>query len=40
MKEYMIDTIYRYLYYEDGILENMTEEEVRQVYENLIDWIG
>lgn len=40
MKEYMIDTIYRYLYYEDGTLENMTEEEVRQVYENLIDWIG
>ena len=40
MKEYMIRIIRQYWYYEDGKLEAMTEEEVREIYENLIDWIG
>lgn len=37
--EYMIGFIRRYWFYEDGNLENMTEDEVREIYERLIDWI-
>lgn len=40
MKEYMIEVIRRYQYYESGTLESMTESEVRDIYETLIDWIG
>lgn len=40
MKEYMIEVIRRYQYYEAGTLESMTESEVRDIYETLIDWIG
>lgn len=39
-KDYMIQIIRNYQYYETGILEAMTEEEVSEIYENLLDWIG
>ena len=40
MKEYMIEVIRRYQYYEAGALESLTENEVMSIYESLIDWIG
>ena len=40
MKEYMISIIRQHQYYEDNILEAMTESEVREIFENLLDWIG
>ena len=40
MKEMMINLIRQHWYYEAGTLESMTEEEVREIYESLIDWIG
>lgn len=40
MKEIMIKLIKVYQYYEDGVLESLTEAEVRELYESLIDWIG
>lgn len=40
MKEIMIKMVKAYQYYEDGELEELTEAEVKEIYENLIDWIG
>ena len=39
-KESMITIIRQHQYYEDGSLEGMTEEEVRDIFETLLDWIG
>ena len=39
-KQIMIDVIRSHQYYEEGSLERLTEEEVREIYENLIDWLG
>ena len=38
MKEYMIEVIRRYWFFEDGTLEGLPAEEVREIYERLIDW--
>ena len=38
-REYAIKVIRDYLYYRDGELEAMTDEELREVYEKLIDWL-
>ena len=40
MKQLMIDVIRSHQYYEAGLLESLTEDEVRNIYESLIDWIG
>ena len=40
IKQMMIDLIRQHLYYEKNVLEDMTEEEVREIYESLIDFIG
>lgn len=39
IKQYMIDIIRMHLYYEEGKLESMTEEEVREIYNDVIDWL-
>lgn len=39
-KEFMIDFIRHYQYYADGVLENMTEQQVKEIYDSIIDWIG
>ena len=39
MKEYMISIIRAHQYYEAGTLEAMNEENVREIYESIIDWI-
>lgn len=38
--EYMIWIIKQHQYYGDEELENMTEEQVREIYEMIIDWIA
>lgn len=40
MKEYMIEVIRQHQYYTDGILEAMTEEQVREIFEALLDWMA
>lgn len=40
MKQLMIDVIRAHQYYEAGLLEGLSEDEVRNIYESLIDWIG
>ena len=40
MKEIMIAIIKRHWHYEDGELESMTESEIKEIYERLIDWVG
>ena len=37
--EYMIKIIKEHWYYEEEALENMTEDEVRDIFEALLDWI-
>lgn len=37
--EFMIDFIRRYQYYDAGVLENMTEEQVKEIYHRITDWI-
>lgn len=39
MKQYMIDKIRSYWFYAENVLEEMTEEEVKEIYERLIDWL-
>ena len=39
-KQMMIDTIRSRQHYETGSLEKMTEAEVQEIYNRLIDWIG
>lgn len=39
MKKYMIETIRNHWFYEAGSLEAMSEDEVREIYERLIDWL-
>lgn len=39
MKEYMIGIIRQHQWYEAGTLEQMAEEEVRDIYEMVVDWI-
>lgn len=39
MKEYMIGVIKQHWFYDEGHLESLTEEDVREIYEYLIDWI-
>ena len=39
MKEYMIGIIRQHQFYNEGVLEAMSEEEVRDIYESLLDWI-
>lgn len=38
--EYMVKIIREYQYYEVGVLESMSEEELREVFERLLDWLG
>ena len=39
MKEYMITIIRQHWFYEAGVLETMSEGEVYEIYDRLIDWI-
>lgn len=39
VREIMIDVIRAYQYYEDGVLESLTDEELKDAYESLMDWI-
>lgn len=39
-REYMIKFIRNHQYYADGALETLDEDELRDIYERLIDWIG
>lgn len=39
MKEYMIGIVRQYQHYEAGTLEAMSEEEVREIYDMVIDWL-
>lgn len=38
-KGFMICIIRRHWHYEDGVLEKMSDEEVREIFERLLDWI-
>ena len=38
--KYMIQLIKQHWYYEDGVLESMSEDEIRDIYERLIDWLS
>lgn len=38
-KEYMISIIRQHQYYEAGTLEKMTEQQVREIFECILDWI-
>ena len=38
--DYMIGIIRQHQYYGAGVLEDMTEEQVRGIYEAILDWIG
>lgn len=40
MKKIMINLIRQYQYYEAGALENMTEEQVKEIYDIIIEWLG
>lgn len=40
MKEYMITVIQGHWYYAPGVLEGMSEAEVKEIYERLIDWLA
>ena len=40
MREYMITVIKSHWSYEDGQLETMSDKELREVFENLLDWLG
>lgn len=40
MKELMIETIRRCWFFEPGSLESMGLDEVREIYEALIDWLS
>lgn len=37
--DYMIGIIRQHQYYGAGALERMTEEQVRGIYEAILDWI-
>lgn len=39
MKQYMISIIRTHQYYEEGTLEVMSEDKVREIYEEIIDWL-
>ncbi len=39
-KEWLIERIKDHQYYEDGVLEAMTEAELLEIWNRLIDWIG
>lgn len=39
MKEYMIEIIRSNWYYKEGSLESKTEEEIKEIFESLLDWI-
>ena len=39
MKETMIEFIRSKQFYENGTLERMTETEIREIFENLIEWV-
>ena len=39
-KDMMIETIRNNQYYEAGVLENMSEEEVTEIYNVLVDWLS
>lgn len=38
-KGFMIEIIKRHQFYDAGKLEKMTEGEVREIFERLLDWI-
>lgn len=38
--KFMVHLIRAYWWYEAGKLEAMTEDEVRDIYNRLLDWIG
>ena len=40
MKQIMIEVIRQHQYYKAGALEAMSEDEIRDIYEGLLDWIG
>ena len=40
MKEYMIGIIRAHQYYDEGVLEAKSEEEIREIYEIIIDWLA
>lgn len=37
--EYMIKIIRQHWFFEEGCLEKMNEDEVRSIFERLLDWI-
>lgn len=39
MKEYMVSVIRRYWYYDEGSLEAMSDEDVKEIFDYLIDWL-
>lgn len=38
-KEYMISIIRSHQYYKAGTIERMTEKQVKDIFEELLDWI-
>ena len=38
--DYMISIIREHQHYEDGVLEEMREDEVREIFEALLDWLA
>lgn len=38
-KGFMIALIRRHWYYAEGSLEKMSEPEVREIFESLLDWL-
>lgn len=39
-KDLLIEVIRKHQYYEAGSLESMSFQEVRKIYESLMDWIA
>lgn len=39
MKQHMISVIRAHQYYKEGTLEAMSTEQVREIYETIIDWV-
>lgn len=38
-REIMIATIRHFQYYEAGVLESKSDEQLREIYERVIDWV-
>ena len=40
MKQYMIELIRKYQYFEEGALEALDDKELKELYEAVVDWLN